>query len=1100
MPAKLVVTHYLVNTVQPGCDSRHVQIALLGPLAVRDDDREVELSGARLRGLLIRLALDVPGSVSAQTLIDALWGDEPPADQANALQSLVSRLRRSVGADFVLQAPGGYRLDLGRDDIDLHRFIALARRGREALRAGDLNHAVDLLREAAQLWRGQPEGWGDTTDSAAWQLRLHEQRLEATADLLEAEMASGRALDVIVNLEHLVTQFPLRERLVGLLMRALAAAGRQADALARYEQLRRELADDLGVDPSADLQAIHLQVLRGEVTASGGTTSVTSRRSNVKTALTSFVGREDEVARIGKLLDEVRLITLVGPGGAGKTRLATVAVTAVLDQVPDGVWLAELAPVTDPADVASAVLDAFGLRDATLVDPSRPTGSASRRDVTSRLLEVLSGRNTVLVLDNCEHVLDAAARLADDLLAHCPQLRIVTTSREPLGIVGESLVVVQPLPQPATGATPEQALAHPAVRLFADRAGAVAPSFAVDATTVGPVVEIVHRLDGLPLAIELAAARLRSMWVDEVASRLSDRFTLLTGGSRTAMPRHRTLRAVVDWSWGLLSKQEQLFAERLAVFAGDISPVEAMAVCTDAALPEGSIDELLISLVDKSLLQISTLDAGRRYRMLETIREFGLERLAERAEVTTMRRRHATRFADLVHEAAPFVRNSDQLVWMARLEAERENILASLRFFCDAGEAQAALDVALEMSAYWMFTGRSSDVASWTGIALWATGNAEPLSRLGAEALHAISTATSEADRPTVDIEANQRALRDLARRLEEVAVPDDSLLLLVRPVIAMFADEHEQAQRFIEAGLRSTDRWIAASVRMFRAAMAENSGDVVRMREDAEAALAEFRDIGERWGIGSSLGVLAQLKTMESDLAGALADLEEALELTKQLAGHDDALILNMRLADLRMRLGDVAGVRHAIDEMESIAGLAPSGHQAIFVRVMMAELARNEGDSARARALSTESLTRFAQLPAVHPAKAHVGAIALAFAAKLTLDDDDTETAAEQLAEAYRYGNATKDMPIVAIVGVALALYLVKANRFADAAKALGAAARLRGSADPTQPAIATLTIALRAQLGNAEFDAAFATGRDLDVAAARHFLDPAVHRGTD
>jgi predicted ATPase/DNA-binding SARP family transcriptional activator len=1080
-----------------------VRIGLLGPLDVRAGEpgaeRSVELAGARLRGLLIRLAVDVPRPVSQATLVEALWGEEPPLDPANALQSLVSRLRRGLGdAELVVQLPGGYRLNVERDDVDMHRFADAARRGRDALRSGHVDAAADILRDALDCWHGRtPEGWGDTTDSTAHQARLCEQRLDVTADLLEAEIALHRHDDVISELEDLVSQFPLRERFTGQLVRALAGAGRQAEALARYERLRSELADELGVDPSAELQAIQLAVLRGELGAGPSSDDSTRtheniRRSNVKTALTSFVGRDDEVARIGKLLDEVRLVTLVGPGGAGKTRLATVAVTAILERVPDGVWLAELAPVTDPADVPSAVLDAFGLRDATLVDRMRPTGSVSRRDATSRLLEVLSGRNTVLVLDNCEHVLDAAARLADDLLAHCPELRIVTTSREPLGIVGESLVAVAPLPQPATGASPEQALAHPAVRLFADRATAVAPSFVIDAATVGPVIEIVHRLDGLPLAIELAAARLRSLSVDEVASRLSDRFRLLTGGSRTAMPRHRTLRAVVDWSWDLLTAQEQLLAERLAVFAGDISPVEAIAVCSDDALPEASIDELLMSLVDKSLLQVSTLEGGRRYRMLETIREFGLEKMADRDEVTTMRRRHATRFGALVHEAAPFMRSSDQLTWMARLEAERENILAGLRFFCDAGEAQAALDLALEMSSYWMFTGRSSDVATWTGLALEASGDADPLSRLGAEALRTISMVTSEADLAHAEIEANLLALRDLARRLEEIAVPDDSMLLLVRPVIAMFADEHEQVDRLIDAGLASTDPWIAASVRMFRAAMAENTGDVSRMRIDAEISLGEFRKIGERWGMASSLGVLAQLKTMDSDLVGAIADLEEALALTEQLAGHDDALMLNMRLADLRMRTGDVAGAREAIEQMESIAGAAPSGHQAVFVLVVMAELARNEGDTARSRILSAEAVTRLAQLPAVHPAKGHSAAVVLAFASKISLDDRDRETAAQQLTEAYRYGCATKDSPIQAIVGVAWALYLAKTGRFADSAKALGAAARLRGSNDPTQPAIASLTTTLRAELGDAAFDAAYESGHDREVAAARAFLD--------
>ncbi len=480
-----MVTHYLVKPVRWGCDSERVRIDLLGPLDVRAGEpgaeRSVDLSGARLRGLLIRLAVEVPRPVSPGTLVEALWGEEPPLDPANALQSLVSRLRRGLGdADLVVQMPGGYRLDVERDDVDMHRFADAARRGRDALRAGDVEAAADVLRGALDSWHGPiPEGWGDTTDSNAHQTRLCEQRLEATADLMEAEIALHRHDDVISELEDLVSQFPLRERFTGQLVRALAGAGRQAEALARYERLRTELADELGVDPSAELQAIQLAVLRGELGASPPSDDSTRlhetvRRSNVKTALTSFVGRDDEVERIGKLLDEVRLVTLVGPGGAGKTRLATVAVTAILERVPDGVWLAELAPVTDPADVPSAVLDAFGLRDATLVDRIRPTASVSRRDVTSRLIEVLSGRNTVLVLDNCEHVLDAAARLADDLLAQCPQLRIVTTSREPLGIVGESLVAVAPLAQPATGASPEQALAHPAVRLFADRAVAVA--------------------------------------------------------------------------------------------------------------------------------------------------------------------------------------------------------------------------------------------------------------------------------------------------------------------------------------------------------------------------------------------------------------------------------------------------------------------------------------------------------------------------------------------------------------------------------------------------------------------------------------------------
>jgi predicted ATPase/DNA-binding SARP family transcriptional activator len=1074
-----------------------VRIDLLGPLDVRAGEpgaeRGVDLAGARLRGLLIRLAIDAPRPVSAGVLVEALWGEEPPADQANALQTLVSRLRRGLGSpDTVLQSAAGYRLNAEHDDLDLHRFAELARVGREALRAAQPEPAAAALRAALALWRGTlPEGWGDGTDSTAYQARLTEHRLEVTADLMEAELALGRQLDIVAELEDLVAAFPLRERFTGLLMRALSGTGRQAESLALYERVRRELADDLGVDPSAELQAIHLAVLRGELDENAiHSTSTSQRRGNLKTAFTSFVGREDEVARIAKLLDEVRLVTLVGPGGAGKTRLATVAVAAVLDRLPDGGWLAELAPVTNPDDVPLAVLDALGLRDVTLIDRARPAGAVPR-DVTTRLIDVLAERSCIIVLDNCEHVIEAAAQLADDLLARCPLLRIVTTSREPLGILGETLVAVPPLPQPSAGASPADALDHPAVRLFADRAAAVDPGFAVDEQTVVAVIEIVRRLDGLPLAIELAAARLRSLPVEEVAARLSDRFRLLTGGSRTAMPRHRTLRAVVEWSWDLLTTPERLLAERLAVFAGDISPAEATAICGDKELLDGNVDEVLASLVDKSLLQ--TVDGGRRHRMLETIREFGLERLAARDEVTSMRRRHAARFAALVSEAAPHSRRAEQLSWMAQLEAERENILAALRFLCDDGQAQVALELALAIGTYWMFTGRNTDVASWLTFALQAAGTADPVTRLAAEALCTVSSFGADMNREPEEVEAALVALRALGRRLDAVEVPDDSLLIVLRPVIAMFADDYDRLAELVEAGLTSSDPWIAASVRMFRAAAAENDGDVARMRTDAEIALRQFRAIGERWGIASSLGMLGQLKTMESDLDGAIADLEEALRLTEQLGGHDDALMLNMRLADLCMRTGDVEGARRSIEQMESIADLSTTSFHAILVHIVLGEIALNEGERAEARRLSGLALERLGQLPAVHPVQGHLAALGWALAAKLSIIDGDLHTARRQVVDAHRYAIGTKDMPVVANVGVAYSMLLAATGGAAAAARVLGAAARLRGSSDPTQPAIAALTSQLQADLGLDAFELAFNAGRDLELAAARELLEP-------
>ena len=1069
-----------------------MHIGLLGSLEVSDGNRVLDVSGARLRGLLIRLAIDAPRAVSTSALIDALWGEEPPADEANALQSLVSRLRRALGdADRVQQMPAGYRLDVATDDIDVNRFARLAQKGRSLLRAGDPASSAATLRDALALWRADAEVWADTAEAAGYRARLQEQRLDTLGDRIEADLELGRCVDVIAELDELVARYPLRERFTVLLMRALAASGRQAEALARYDDVRRKLAEELGVDPSQEVQAAHLAIVRGEIAPAVGADPV--RRSNLRAPLTSFVGRDEEIARIGKALGEVRLITLVGPGGAGKTRLATVATSAVLDDMPDGVWLAELAPVTAAADVPSAVLDALGMRDAALVDRANTRASARAHDATSRLVDAFSGRAAVLILDNCEHVIDAAAHLADELLARSESLRIVTTSREPLGIVGETLIVVPPLDQPGPGADCAEALTHPSVRLFADRAAAVRPEFAISDENVRDVIEIVRRLDGLPLAIELAAARLRSLPVSEIAARLSDRFRLLTGGSRTAMPRHRTLRAVVEWSWDLLSESEQLLASRLAVFAGTISPVDAGVVCSDASLPRNDIDDLLASLVDKSLLQFAAPDG--RYRMLETLREFGLERLAERGELATLRRQHASRFAEVVREAGPHTRRAEQIEWMALLEAERDNILAALRFLCDDAQAQVALEMTLELSTYWTFTGRHSDAASWLGHALDADGPADSATRLAAEALRAVNSMASDGTRDPAEVEAGMQKLRDLGRRLDDVVFPPDSVLTLLRPVVAMFAeDDPRHVDRLVEDGLSSPDPWIAASLRLFRAAVAENSGDVAGMRSDAEVALEQFRVIGDRWGMASCLGVLAQLKTLDADLDGAIAALEESLALSEPLAGHDDTMILAIRLADLRMRTGDIEGARACIASVQRRADVSVTSFHSILIDVALADIARQEGDLAEAMRLRDDSLRRLTMLPAAHPAQGHVAAMAHAVSAQLSLEQGDLDDAHAQLVTALGFAIPTKDMPIVASVGVRAAAFAAADGRPEDAAKMLGAAARLRGAEDPTHPDVVRLTNTLRAALGADGFAGAYAAGRGLDAEAARLAIAPA------
>ena len=542
-----------------------MRVAILGPLEVHDDGGAVlAVAGARLRGLIARLALAGGQPVSTGALAEAVWDYAPPADVANALQTLVSRARRALGgAAAIEQSAAGYRLAVTPDDVDALRFERLVAAGSGGAGPGAVARAgAGGRRGLRRAVRPPPCGAAARGDG----------------HLPHREIDAGRAAARAGELEALVAEHPLHEKLTGLLMRALAATGRQADALAAYEALRTRLADELGIDPGPQLQAVHLAVLRGEVAAAPAPAG--RARTNLRAQLTSFVGRQDEVARVRDSPGGYRLVTLVGPGGAGKTRLAAEvaagargnAAASAPDSAPgsppdtgwpdgtwpEGVWIAELASVTDAADVPQAVLGSVGLRESRLLPDG--TQRITSRDARTRLLEGLADASALLVLDNCEHLIDACAHLADALLAHSPRLRIVATSREPLGITGESLFVVPPLDE------------DPAVRLFADRAAAVSPGFTLDGETRPLVTDIVRRLDGLPLAIELAAARLRTLPLAEISRRLTDRFRLLTGGSRTALPRHRTLRAVVEWSWELLTPAERLLAERFSVFPAGATP------------------------------------------------------------------------------------------------------------------------------------------------------------------------------------------------------------------------------------------------------------------------------------------------------------------------------------------------------------------------------------------------------------------------------------------------------------------------------------------------------------------------------------------------
>ncbi|MFE2758074.1 BTAD domain-containing putative transcriptional regulator, partial [Actinosynnema sp. NPDC059335] len=452
-----------------------MRVGVLGPLEVVADGAAVEVGGARVRALLVRLAVAAGRVVTTEELADALWPDDKPADEVAAVRSLVSRLRRALPADVLRSAHGGYRLDVPADAVDALRFDRLAREAKAALAAGDPTTAGDRAEEALALWRGPAlADAAGAPFAVGYVAGLDETRLALLEDAAAADLARGRAGHLVAELTDLATRHPLRERLQALLLRALVATGRAAEALAAYEDIRRRFADELGADPGPELRETHREILRAEPADQ-------PRAGALRTPLTRLIGRSADVDRVVGQLAAHRLVTLVGPGGAGKTRLATT----VAARVPGGAWLVELAAVTDPDDVAPAVLGALGLRDQRAVDRS-----VSHVDPMTRLVDALSRTEAVIVLDNCEHLVEAAARFADELLGRCRRLRVLATSREPLGVYGE---VVSPVP-PLDG--------DAAVRLLAERAAAVQPGFAVTPVNADAVAEVCRRLDGLPLAIE----------------------------------------------------------------------------------------------------------------------------------------------------------------------------------------------------------------------------------------------------------------------------------------------------------------------------------------------------------------------------------------------------------------------------------------------------------------------------------------------------------------------------------------------------------------------------------------------------------------------
>jgi predicted ATPase/DNA-binding SARP family transcriptional activator len=1058
-----------------------VRISLLGPLQVTDDaGRPVEVGGARLRTLLILLALDAPRVATADRLVAGVWDGDPPAGAANALQSLISRLRRALPG-VIDSRPAGYRLVVEEDVVDIRRFDRLVGHGRRLL-ADDPARAADALAEALSLWRGTPLADVADTDFARGHVsRLTEQRLAATEDHAEALLLLGRADPA--DLEALVAAHPLRERLRGQYMRALCAVGRQADALGTFEKARRTLAEELGVDPSPELRAVHLAVLRGEQTPARS-----RGRSNLPARLTSFIGRQEEIERVGKLLEENRLVTLTGPGGAGKTRLAVEAAAGLTERMPGGVWLIELAGVGDPGEVPQALLSTLGLREAALTAGVRGSAPTSVEPV-ERLVAALADERLLIVLDNCEHLVDSCARLVDRVLADCPGVRVLATSREALGITGESLWPVPPLafppedpPEahgPYTGSGRSSwlpgALQYPAVRLFVERGTAVRPGFEPEAG-LPAVLAICRRLDGMPLAIELAAARLRTMTAAQIADRLDDRFRLLTGGSRTALPRHQTLRAVVDWSWDLLDDAERALVRRLSVFAGGATLDSIEDVCG------GDVLDALTGLVEKSLVGV---DGTGRYRVLETIRAYGAERLSAAGEAQRIRRAHAHHFLGLAETAEPELRTREQLRWLDRLTAEYDNLHSALRWAIEIQDAALAVRYVAALGWYWFLRGMRGEGHQLAREALALPGTAPA---------HAHTMATLSWLIGNIDADPMMRNKEDVRRRISGALrscadLPPDTLHPMIRiaPLgLKIFDGEVEEALAAVDDLREARDPWLRAAVLMVRGHALINLGRVEGIEENFAVALDAFRALGERWGMSLTLTGLAEIALWRGEPLSAKAYIEEALRYSVDLSSPDDSSHLRVRLAHAYTALGDKDGARAELDAALRGAERRGASQDIALVHYVAAEAARHRGDLAGARALLEEAAAD--KLIGGPPQFASMVNTQLGMIHGV---EGDLDAALARHVEAFRIAWLASDAPVIGQSLVGLADHALRSGDHERAATLLGASVGVRGVEDLSLADPPRIERAVREAVGDERFAEAHARGRTMRAREAADYL---------
>ncbi|MEU4579041.1 BTAD domain-containing putative transcriptional regulator [Nonomuraea sp. NPDC023979] len=865
-----------------------MRFRVLGPLEVRtDDDVPVKVPESKVRLLLAILLSHDGRPVPVDALAEHLWGSAQPKDPAAVLRTKVAQLRRALesaepgGRDLVEWRAGGYALRAAAGAVDARAFAALAARARAG---ADPQARAALLADALELWRGEPyAGFSAEPCLQGAIAQLAEQRLAAIEERAEAELELGRPAEVLDELAEQVRRHPLRERLRACHMRALYQAGRQGEALADYHDLRVRLADELGVDPSPAVAAVHQAILRQDAALEPA-----RPRTDLPVPLTELIGRDEEIARVAELVHAGRLVTLTGPGGVGKTRLAVAVADRLAAAFPGGVHLVELAALDHPAHTGAppAPADVATLIAATL-GLTRATGPGSRGQPvppTDRIVTAVRERRTLLVLDNCEHVVEPVAEIAGRLLAGAPGLRVLATGREPLGLSGERLHVVAPLAVPERDAPLAGIAGADAVRLFTARAAA-AGGFVLDETTAPAAAAICRRLDGLPLALELAAARVRSLGVAEVARRLDSRFRLLTQGRRDAPARQRTLRAVIDWSWELLTEPERVALCRLALHPGGCTLDAAEAVCATGGIAGEEVMDVLARLVDRSLLVV----AGHRYRLADSVAAYCVERLTESGDLAAARSRHAAYYTELAERADAHVRGPDQERWLALLDAETVNLRGVLDDAVQSGDGAAALRLATALAWYWMLRGRL-----------------EEAHRAFTHALPLASTGTGRAWHAALSVMTGH----DAATMSGDPPPTDEPMALWVLGSSLFGSGDLPGSERLTRRALAAFeargDEWGVAAARNTLAWHHLARGRSAAAEGDARLSLAAFDRLGDPWGQMLAVESLAAAAEATGHYRRAAGLYERSLGIAERLGLAAEIPFKLCGLADVHLSTGE--------------------------------------------------------------------------------------------------------------------------------------------------------------------------------------------------